>query len=51
MIFSGASVIFGIYFPTGEDSMPRRNPFSIVLSGAERAELEKIARKGRKVII
>src|SRR5208282_2106761 len=28
-----------------EDSMPRKSPFPIVLSVAERAELEKIARK------
>jgi len=45
MTFSHASAILGIYSPTKEDLMPRRSPSPIVLSEAERAELEKIARK------
>jgi hypothetical protein len=32
-------------FPNEEGQMPRKSPFSIVLSDAERTELEKIAKK------
>jgi hypothetical protein len=45
MIFTVASVILGIYWSKEEDPMPRKSPFPIVLSAAERTELEKMTRK------